>query len=321
MAKETARHVRLGIFVMAGIVLLILGLYLIGNNKNLWGETFRVYVVFRNASGLQNGNNVRFSGINAGTVTNIEMINDSSIRVEMILDMSIKPYLRKNAVARIGTDGLMGNKLVNIEPSSVLSEVIEDGDTLTAGGSTDTAQILKKLDETAGNVNSISSDIKTITENIRRSKGSLYSVLLDTTIASRLNVSIDNISEMTENFRNFSTALADMMAETKSGKGLLGSVTNDTSMLYRQLRNAVTLMEKSGKDLSEVTNGLNESVKKLNQGHGPAGVLLNDSVSAMELKNTISNLDSSVYNFNENMKALQESWLLRSYFRRQKKSN
>ncbi|MCC7232895.1 MAG: MCE family protein [Bacteroidia bacterium] len=321
MAKETARHVRLGIFVMAGIVLLILGLYLIGNNKNLWGETFRVYVVFRNASGLQNGNNVRFSGINAGTVTNIEMINDSSIRVEMILDMSIKPYLRKNAVARIGTDGLMGNKLVNIEPSSVLSEVIEDGDTLTAGGSTDTAQILKKLDETAGNVNSISSDIKTITENIRRSKGSLYSVLLDTTIASRLNVSIDNISEMTENFRNFSTALADMMAETKSGKGLLGSVTNDTSMLYRQLRNAVTLMEKSGKDLSEVTNGLNESVKKLNQGHGSAGVLLNDSVSAMELKNTISNLDSSVYNFNENMKALQESWLLRSYFRRQKKSN
>ena len=86
MNKENSNRIRLGIFVISGLVLLIVGLYFIGSNKNLFGSTLKLETSFREISGLQTGNNVRYSGINVGTINKIEIINDTTIRVEMVID-------------------------------------------------------------------------------------------------------------------------------------------------------------------------------------------------------------------------------------------
>src|SRR5688500_3974021 len=114
MKHKPINNAKLGIFVIAGIVFLIMTLYMIGRNRNLIGPTFTINAVVSNVNGLMPGNNVRFKGIDVGTVKSITLENDSAIIVSMLIDKKMKPYLKQNAIATIGTDGIMGNKLVNI---------------------------------------------------------------------------------------------------------------------------------------------------------------------------------------------------------------
>src|SRR4051812_5732722 len=83
MAKRISYQLKLGIFVSIGLAIFILGIFWIGKQKHLFNTTFSLSAVFTNISGLQVGNNVRFSGINVGTVDNVSIINDTSVRVIM----------------------------------------------------------------------------------------------------------------------------------------------------------------------------------------------------------------------------------------------
>src|SRR3989337_310265 len=111
MSKEFSRNIRLGIFVLAGTAFLIMLLYFIGSKQNLFGSTFRISAQFYSVNGLMPGNNVRFAGIDVGTVERVEIISDSTVSVTMLIEEKVRHYIKKNAVAIVGTDGLMGNKL------------------------------------------------------------------------------------------------------------------------------------------------------------------------------------------------------------------
>ena len=118
MEKSTGNKVKLGIFVSAGFALLIACIYLIGERKQLFSNTFHVSGIFKNISGLQIGNNVRFSGINVGIVDGIEQLTDTTVKVDMLIDDDTRKFMKKNAKAIIGSDGLMGNKIVMITPGT-----------------------------------------------------------------------------------------------------------------------------------------------------------------------------------------------------------
>ena len=91
MEKTTSQKIRLGLFVIIGLLLFILAIYFIGDKQKMFGKTNHLEAVFNNVNGLQLGNNVRYSGINVGTVRAIEMINDSTIKVDMLIDKTIFP--------------------------------------------------------------------------------------------------------------------------------------------------------------------------------------------------------------------------------------
>ena len=114
MINRTLNNIKLGVFVLSGLLFLILLLYMIGKNKNLFGSNYTIKARFENIQGLKPGNNVRFAGIDVGTVDKINIINDTVIEVEMLINNKIKNIIKKNALVSIGTDGLVGNKVVNI---------------------------------------------------------------------------------------------------------------------------------------------------------------------------------------------------------------
>ncbi|MGB5377876.1 MlaD family protein [Muriicola sp.] len=124
MEKTTSEKIRLGLFVILGTLLLVIAAYLIGNQQNLFGNTISIYTTFKNVSGLQKGNNVRYSGINIGTVTGIEMKNDTTIRVRMVIQESMRDHIKTNAVAAIATDGLVGSMIINIVPGGVTAPLV-----------------------------------------------------------------------------------------------------------------------------------------------------------------------------------------------------
>jgi phospholipid/cholesterol/gamma-HCH transport system substrate-binding protein len=317
MIKEKSHNVRLGIFVFSGLVLLIVGLYSIGRNKNMFGESYHLYSTFYNVNGLVPGDNVRYAGIDIGTVDKIEIVNDSAVKVEMIIDVNIIKFIRKNSITSIGTDGLMGNKLVNISPGSVNSPSVRQNDELYSERSVNTEAMLRTLDVTNENIYVISSNLRSITDNFSQSRGALYTIMNDTTISGHIGISLNNIEQVSNNLVSVSAQLQGMMSNVNSGKGLLGLLVSDTAV-SNDLKVSVDKIRIGSEQFSKITTDVSLTLKEINSGQGAVTTLLKDTAMAGDLKTSVSNLEKASYTLNEELEALKHSFLLRNFYKDKK---
>ncbi len=316
MTKENSRNIRLGLFVLSGIFLLIISLYFIGSKRNMFDTTFKVYAIFQNVNGLKEGGNVRFSGIDVGTIERIDIINDTSIRVEMVIEDKLKNTIRKNALASIGTDGLMGNKLVNIDPVNEQAVLVKEGETLTSVKTVNTEVMLRTLEITNHNIALVSADLKNITDSLVSEQGTLYKILLDTSMGSALKNILQNVSTVGEDLSVMTNDLSSMVKNVKNGKGTMGLLLSDSSMAM-DLSTTVENVKISSKKIVEVSESLNALVSRLNNEKGLLNTIGTDTAISNQLKQTIQNLQSGTDNFNQSMEALKHSFLLRGYFKKQ----
>lgn len=201
MEKSTGNKVRLGIFVSLGITLFIVGIYFIGERQQLFSNTFQISAIFKDISGLQIGNNVRYSGINIGIIDGIEQVTDSTVRVDMMINSDTKKFIRKSAQAIIGSDGLMGNKLVIIIPGTASKEEIADNDVIATTRSVSVDDILVKLKVTTDNAADLSDDLSAIVHNIRRGKGTIGKLFMDSAFAQNIDRTIVNLKEGAGGFK------------------------------------------------------------------------------------------------------------------------
>jgi phospholipid/cholesterol/gamma-HCH transport system substrate-binding protein len=201
MEKSTGNNVKLGIVVSAGFALLIVCIYLIGERQQLFSNTFHVSGIFKNISGLQIGNNVRFSGINVGIVDDIEQITDTTVRVDMLIDDDTRKFMKKNAKAIIGSDGLMGNKIVIITPGSYGEKTLSDNDMIATEQPVTMDDILLKLKVTGDNAATITSDLAVVMTNIREGKGTIGKLLMDTAMAEQVDQALLNIKQGAGGFK------------------------------------------------------------------------------------------------------------------------
>src|SRR5574343_408036 len=190
MEKTNAEKFKLGIFVIVGLVLFVTAVYFIGNKKNMFGKTTTISALFNNVNGLQLGNNVRYAGINIGTVTTIEMLNDTVIKVEMSIENKILPHIKKDAIAAISSDGLVGNMIINIIPGKGISAPIQPNDIIQSFNKVRTEDMLKTLSVTNENAAILTSDLIKITKEISAGKGTVGLLLNDADVAQDLKETI-----------------------------------------------------------------------------------------------------------------------------------
>jgi len=171
--KTSIQNLKLGLFVVLGTVLLLMASYLIGNRQNMFVKNFTVNAVFRNVNGLQVGNNVRFSGINIGTVDRIEMMNDTTIYVYMKMEEKMRSHIKNNAIATIGSDGLVGSMLVNIVPGVGEAPLVQEGDQLESYSRIASQDMLSTLNVTNENAALLTSDLLKVTQSLVEGKGTL----------------------------------------------------------------------------------------------------------------------------------------------------
>jgi phospholipid/cholesterol/gamma-HCH transport system substrate-binding protein len=319
MATQTSRNLRLGIFVIVGTVILITALYLIGSKQNLFGSTFTISAQFNNVSGLMKGNNVRFAGINVGTVESVEIVSDSSVNVIMIIEDKAREYIRKNALASVGTDGLMGNKLVNINSAGGNGPSIEEGDVLQSLKPVEMDQMVRTLDVTNENIKVISTNLRNITDKIN-SKNSLWSLLMDTVVAENVKSAIVNIKLMSNQSLYITGDLKGITDGIKKGKGTLGALITDT-LISSKIKQTVVQLQRLSDTAAIVTGDISHIVKKINQGKGSLGVLLNDTTLIHNLNSSVKSINKGAGTFNEDMEALKVVWPFKKYFKQQKKKN
>ena len=172
MKATAGQKTKIGIFTFVGILVLILIVFFIGNQKNLFSSTFGVYGTFKNVNGLQVGNNVRFAGINVGVVQNITIVTDSSVRVDLTLNDDVKKFIKTDSKISIGSDGLMGDKLVVIAPGGIKSTTpVQAGGQLASVNPLDVDRIINKLTKVADNAESLTSGLSEIVAKINAGKG------------------------------------------------------------------------------------------------------------------------------------------------------
>ena len=187
--------IRLGLFVAGGLALFVLAIFIIGRQKNLFNPVFKLTSTFYNVSGLQVGNNIRFSGINVGTVDNIVIINDSTVRVYMLVKKEVKKFIKSDCIVAVGSEGLIGDRLLIITQGSAEAPLAKEGQELASKEPVETDAIMASLQVTAGNAEVISQQLAEIMMKINGGNGTLGRLIQDSAIAENLNQTIVNLKK------------------------------------------------------------------------------------------------------------------------------
>ncbi len=317
MGKEIARNIKLGAFVLAGTIFLVVVLYMMGEKRRLFGSTFSIQAQFNNVNGLMAGNNVRFAGINVGTVESVEIISDSMVEVIMLIEEGAQKFIKKNAIASIGTDGLMGNKLVNINSGAIdNSQSVEENDNLISQSPIETDEMLRTLNTTNDNIKVITGDLKKITQKIN-SRNTLWSLLLDTVIAENAKAAVVNLKLMSNTGVLITGDLKRLTDNMNRGKGSLGALITDT-VLSSRLSQTVVNFQKLSDTVGVLSGDISGIISDLKQGKGSIGLLMKDTMLVHNLNSSILTIEKGAGNFNENMDALKSSWPFKRYFKKLK---
>ncbi|MFO7721058.1 MAG: MlaD family protein [Gillisia sp.] len=319
MRKNTSQNVLLGIFVVIGIILFSLGVYFIGSKQNLFGENIRINSVFKNVSGLQLGNNVRFAGVNVGTVKEITILNDTAINVNMVIEMRTASLIRKNSLATIGSDGLVGSMIVNILPGdNKENEVVKSGDTIESISKIATVDMLTTLNTTNENAALLTADLLKITNAINNGEGLLGTLLKDDELVTDIKLSIANLQRTSKAASRSINKLNNILSQVNYQESVAGLLLSDT-VSKGKIKNIINNLELSSREIDSISRNLTEFSLNLRDGEGAINFLMQDTTFVNNLDSAIRNTEEGSEKFDEIMEAVKQSFLFRGYFRKQER--
>jgi len=289
MNTRSSTHIKLGIFVTIGFLLLAVAVYFISAKQQFFSKTFRISAIFGDVSGLQAGNNVRFAGVTVGLIASINIESDTTVRVDMLINEDARRFMKKDAVASIGSEGLMGNKIVIVTPGTASQPEIEEHDFVTTIPPLNFDRVLNKFKTTSDNVEHITADLADIVHSIRRGKGTVGQLLMDSTYLKQTR---DNLTQITSDVVAISGSL-------RSGRTVMGKLLMDSTYLTIPINNAIRITS----DLSDIT-------ASVRSGKGAAGRLLMDSATAFTLDTTLINVKKGTYQMEHRLEEARKSFLL-----------
>jgi phospholipid/cholesterol/gamma-HCH transport system substrate-binding protein len=184
---------KLGIFIVVGLVLLVMGLFFIGKQKNLFVSVFQLKSIFNNVSGLKVGNNVRFGGIAVGSVDGIQLVTDTSVLVNMSIKEEVRRFIKQDASASIGSDGLVGDRVVLISPGTMNRPVVKNNEILVSRTPVETEQIMEGLKTSADNAAIITQQLAEVAYKINHGRGIISRLLGDSSLGNNLNATMANL--------------------------------------------------------------------------------------------------------------------------------
>lgn len=315
MKQTNTQKFYLGLFIFMCTLILIVALYFIGNRQNLFGKTFKISAIFNNVNGLQLGNNVRYSGINVGTVKSIEMINDTTICVAMIIENKFLNHLKNNAIAAIGSDGLVGSMVVNIVPSNQLAPNIVPGDTIKSYSKISTSNMLETLNTTNENAAILTADLLKITTAINQEKGTLGLLIKNPTLANNLQQTINNLktasSDVSQTVKNIKLMTQNINFDNSVAQAILSD-----SVSGNKIKSAIANLNQSSVEMNHTISHLNLTITKFNDSKGTLNYVISDTLLVKNIDSIITNLKTGSTKLNENLEALKHNFLFKNYFKK-----
>ncbi|MEJ7646307.1 MAG: MlaD family protein [Chryseolinea sp.] len=316
--QEFKQNLKLGVFVFAGLLLFCVALFYIGKENTVFNRTFTISAVFKNIEGLKEGDKVWLSGVKIGTVKHVQIVSEGQVVVAMSLRDKQNEFIKENATAFIGSDGLVGNKIVVIRPGNSVA-IVQDMDTINTFSPTDTQELINIAKDVGANTRSLTDDIKLITARINKGEGLVGELLHEGPMAKELRQAVTSLRSAGENTNRATADLNTMLREINQGDGLVTKLINDSSYATT-FEAALNNVAEVGRNTKVMSEELRTVIGKLNNGDNAIGVLLADTTFANKMKVTLDNAESASAKLDQNMEALRHNFLLRGYFKKQKKA-
>jgi len=243
MNKDNGSNWKLGMFVIIGLVLFIITIYFVGKQQNLFGSTFTIKSQFKTVSGLKVGNNVRFSGIDVGTVSQIELITDSTVVVSLLMEEDVQKYIKSDATATIGSDGLMGDKVMTISPGTLSNKIVKDNDFIKSKNAVEMEDLMISVKTTLDNAGLITAELAQFTASMNNGDGTLSRLMNDKSLANSLTKTVVNLETTSNEFAKFTTTM-------NNGRGALYKFVSDEKFAAK-LDSTMSNLQTGTKGLSE----------------------------------------------------------------------
>ncbi len=305
MNKEDLNKGKLGMFVVVGILLFIVTIYVIGINRNLFGSNFVLNSQFKNVSGLKVGSNVRLSGITIGSVSKIEFITDSLVLVKLLIKDKLQQFIKVDAVASIGSDGLVGDKVLIIEPGSNSKSIVTDNGMIASNSTIEIEDVMKSVKKSAENAEIITHQLARFSLSMNDSNGLLSKLMIDKKFANSIDKTFKNIEISTAEIVKFSPKLNDP-------NGIINRLLVDKNFAIN-MDNTLSNLQKSSADLALFTSKINNDSNVLSK-------LIDNQRLGNSVDSTITKIEIGTQGIIEIENAVKSNFLLRGYFNRKKRN-
>ena len=278
MKDKHRKSLIVGVFVTLGLTIFILTIYIVGKKENIFGSPVKVAAIFEDVQGLREGDRVRLSGIAIGNVSSLSFMNDNRVFVLMNLESEQVRFVRKDSKVTIGSEGLMGSKVLMIIPGNISSGIVAEFDTLQSIEQVDIDDILSEVNTSSQNIAVVSNELISITQKINRGDGIFGKIFTDTTLTANLDDATRNISYITQN-------LHELSDKVNQGQGIVGMLFTDTTLTAG--------IGDAGRNMDEIAANLRSITEKINKGEGIFGRMFTDTILTNKLFITSDNLQTT----------------------------
>ncbi len=301
MRQSKKRQLKLGLLVSTGILLFVLAVYYLGSKQKLFSSSITVRSYFYDVKGLTEGNKVRFGGINVGTVSAIRIVSDSAIQVLFTIDEDVREFIKKDSKVEISQEGIMGNKIIQINSGSANTKSVEENDELQSRRAIDFEAILKEAQGIISEGRIFARNLKEMSEKMNRGEGDLARLLNDSSIVTSLGQTSGQLLAISKNVNAITS-------KVNEGNGDLGRLLNDTSITSTTSR-TLGHLEQIASRLDTFSNELLIAGKAVNHGNGLIQRLVHDSVMAQNVDTGVVRINKGVEELTETAVAVRRSWL------------
>lgn len=309
------RAVIVGMFVLVGILILLAGILTVGNLHTTFTKKMKVTAVFDDVNGLLPGTNIWYSGVKIGTVKTLRFYGKSQVQVEMNIDEASQQYIRKDALVKIGSDGLIGNKILIIYGGTAEAGAIVEGDTIRVAAVLSTDDVMNTLQQNNKNILAITNDFKVISKRFVDGEGTLGKLMKDESVFDNINSTTKSLQQASVRAQQLMASLSEFTAKLDDEGTLMNDLVTDTVM-FKSMSASISNLQQMSDSAAVMVNNLKAASKDPNS---TLGVLLHDDESGAHLKATIKNLETSSQKLDEDLELLKGSFLLRGAVKRKEK--
>ncbi|WP_018342406.1 MlaD family protein [Cytophaga aurantiaca] len=309
------RAVIVGMFVLVGILILLAGILTVGNLHTTFTKKMKITAVFDDVNGLLPGSNIWYSGVKIGTVKSLQFYGKSQVEVEMNIDQNSQKYIRKDSKVKLGSDGLIGNKILIIYGGTEQAGEIQENDVLTVGVILSTDDVMNTLQQNNKNILAITNDFKIISKRMVDGQGTIGKLMTDESIFNNINATTKSLQQASVKAQELIASLSNYTAKLDDEGTLLNELVTDTVM-FKSMSASIDKLQQMADSAAVMVNNLKTASQDPNS---TIGVLLHDDASGAHLKATIKNLETSSQKLDEDLELLKGSFLLRGAVKRKEK--
>ncbi len=316
--SNSLKTILTGVFVVVGIAIFFAGVFIIGGKNKSFEKSVTANAIFSDVNGLAKGSNVWYAGVKIGTVKKVSFV-ENGVQVTFSIEEDVQQKIRKDTKVKLGSDGLIGNKIIVLYGGTPASPEIESGNTLEVEKAVGAEEMMATLQRNNDNLLAITNDLKVVSNGLATGKGTIGTLLNDPTISNTLQAAMNSLSRAGANAQVLTANLSEFTGKINHKGYFLNDIATDTTIVASLKQTAAQLNQVS-QDAGVVINNLNTTTAKLNSNKSAVGVLLSDEKAGADIQKTLANLQAGTKKLDENMEALQHNFLLRGFFRKRTKA-